>query len=81
VTPVWLDRRDLAHLASGAAPPRAVLAWPALRLAIPTVVGALALAGVPALLLPRLLGVPAFAALLVLPALAAGLICCAGARR
>jgi len=74
VTPLWLDRRDLAHLASGAAPPRAVLAWPALRLVLPAITGALALAGVPALLVPRLLGEPAFAALLVLPALALGLI-------
>ncbi len=73
VTPLWLDRRDLTHLASGAAPPRAVLAWPALRLTLPAIAGALALAGVPALLVPRLLGEPALAALLVLPALAVGL--------
>ena len=73
VTPLWLDRRDLAHLASGAAPPRALLTWPALRLVLPALIGALALAGVPALLVPRLLGVSALGALLVLPALALGL--------
>jgi hypothetical protein len=73
VTPVWLDRRDLTHLAHGAAPPGALLAWPALRLALPALAGALALACVPALLVPRLLDANALAALLVLPAIAVGL--------
>ena len=31
VTPVWLDRRDLAHLANAAASPAAILRWPAWR--------------------------------------------------
>ncbi len=74
VTPLWLDRRDLAHLANSAAPPRAVLAWPAWRAAVPALAWGSVLGATLALVLPRLLGVAAAAALLVLPALTLGLL-------
>ncbi len=70
VTPVWLDRRDLSHLAPGAATPRAVLRWPAWRAALAPVLTAVAFAGVIALVVPPLLGSSGLAALLTLPALA-----------
>ncbi len=70
IAPVWLDRRDLTHLASSAAPARALLAWPTWRAALPALSWGLVLGSAPALLLPRLLGVSAPAALLLLPTLA-----------
>jgi hypothetical protein len=74
VTPVWLDRRDLTHLVYGALPARALLGWPAWRAAIPGLVTGTALGGLLALVLPRLLGVQAPAAVVLLPALAATLL-------
>lgn len=73
VTPLWLDRRDLAHLTGGAAPAGALLTWPALRTALPALIQALLVALALTLLVPRWLGVAAYPALLVLPALALGL--------
>jgi hypothetical protein len=70
VTPVWLDRRDLAHLANAAASPAAILRWPAWRAVLAPLVTALAFGTVLALVLPPLLGVTGLAALLTLPALA-----------
>lgn len=74
VTPLWFDRRDLAHLANGAAPPRVVLAWPAWRAAVPALAWGSVLGVTLALVLPRLLGVAAPAAVLVLPALTLALL-------
>jgi hypothetical protein len=70
VTPVWLDRRDLAHLVPSAASPAALLRWPAWRALLAPLVTAAAVALAVALTFPRLLGVSAPAALLTLPALA-----------
>lgn len=70
VTPVWLDRRDLTHLASGTARAATVLAWPAWRAALPAFVGGLIVGGALALVVPRLLGRPATPAVLLLPTLA-----------
>ena len=74
VTPLWLDRRDLAHLATSAAPPGAVLAWPAWRAALPALAWGSVLGATLALVIPRLLGVAAPAAVLVLPALTLALL-------
>ncbi len=70
VTPLWLDRRDLTHLAAGAARAATVLAWPAWRAALPALVSGLVVGGALALVVPRLLGRPATAAVLLLPTLA-----------
>lgn len=73
VTPLWLDRRDLAHLVGGAAPARALLTWPALRATLPALAQALLMALALTLLVPRWLGVSAYPAFLILPALTLGL--------
>jgi hypothetical protein len=69
VTPLWLDRRDVTHLSSSPAPPRALLAWPAWRAALPALLWGLVFGAALALLLPRLLDTGAPAALPLLPTL------------
>jgi hypothetical protein len=70
VTPVWLDRRDLAHLATSGASPSAILRWPAWRAGLSPLVAGLAIGGSLALVVPPLLDASALAALLTLPAIA-----------
>jgi len=55
VTPLWLDRRDLAHLVASPAAPLSLLAWPLWRTLLPTLAAAFAAGAVVALVAPRLL--------------------------
>lgn len=81
ITPVWLDRRELAHLVTAPVPAAALLAWPWWRSALPAATWGLALGGVVAVSAWRLAGAAplnAVAALPLLPSLSVALVALRG---